>query len=111
MSAESAPAAAGPFVPGLLLVLAVLCWNAFQCLQLVNERGLLQSAISEQQPKMEQSKKVRDALQSLATRTARLAKGGNANATIIVEELRKRGITIEPDAPAPHPSTEAAPAP
>jgi hypothetical protein len=88
------------FIPVLLLAMAALSWNSFQCLQLVMERQALQSAIAGQAAQMEQSKKVRASLESLATRTARLAKGGNANATIIVEELRKRGVTIDLDAPA-----------
>jgi hypothetical protein len=88
------------FLPVLLLAMTALFWNSFQCLQLVTERGNLQTVISEQTPQMEQSRKVREALESLSARTARLAKGGNANATIVVEELRKRGITIDLDAPA-----------
>lgn len=101
-----APAATGghgwnPFVPALLALLALLSWTCFQTVQLVLDRNSLGDVISGQAEKMEQSNKVRAALQSIGTRTARLAQGGNANATLIVEELRKRGITINPDETPP----------
>lgn len=97
MSAEHGDAggARSAFIPALLLALAVVGWAAFQGSQLLVERDNLRNVISEQEPQMEQSKKVRERLESLATRTARLAQAGNANATIIVEQLRKRGITID----------------
>jgi hypothetical protein len=108
MSAGNPPVASSAFIPLLLLVIGSVTWTTFQCLQLTRERGRLQTAISGQDAQMEQSAKVRSALESLATRTAKLARAGNANATILVEELRKRGITIDPDsatteikAPAP----------
>jgi hypothetical protein len=89
------------FVPGLLLALAVAGWSGFQTWQLVVERNNLAAAIAGQDPQMEQSQKVRAALENIATKTARLARAGNPNATIVVEELRKRGITINPDGPLP----------
>jgi hypothetical protein len=100
----------GPFVPALLLALAVLSWTGFQTWQFLAEQSNLQLAIGNQQPQVQQSQKVRAALESLATRTARIAQSGNANATIVVEELRKRGITIDPDS-TPQPAAPAQPAP
>lgn len=100
MSTEPTSPSASAFLPVLLLAAAALSWNSFQLVQLLTERSSLQKAIAEQEKPMEQSQKVRKALESLAARTARLAQGGNANATIVVEELRKRGITIDLDAPA-----------
>jgi len=43
---------------------------------------------------VEQAQKVRQTLDRLASETQRLADGGNANARLVVEELRKRGVTI-----------------
>jgi hypothetical protein len=88
------------FFPSLLLTIAVLAWSLFQTTQLVIERGNLKAAIETQNTQMEQSAKVRTAFESLSTRMVKLARSGNANATLIVEELRRRGITINPDAPA-----------
>ncbi len=86
-----------PFLPLLLLAVAVLGWTTFQTTQLVAERGRLTAGISGQDTQVEQSKKVRERLESLAARTARVARAGNANATLIVEELRRRGVTIDVD--------------
>jgi len=82
------------FVPGVLLASAVLGWSAFQLTQLLAERDNLSKAIAGQEQQMAQSKEVRGRLDGLAQRTARLARGGNANATLVVEQLRRRGITI-----------------
>ncbi len=98
------PAARSAFVPLLLLALAVVGWAGFQTGQLYTGRSNLKEAIAAQDAQMEQSQKVRAALESLATRTARLAQAGNANATVIVDELRKRGININPDTPVPPPA-------
>jgi hypothetical protein len=102
MSAESARHSS--FIPLLLLALTVAGWASFQTAQLYTGRNNFRETIATQEPQMEQSQKVRAAVESLATRTARLAQAGNANATVIVEELRKRGISINPDTPLPAPS-------
>ena len=99
MSDESASTGHSVFVPAMLILLAILSWSGFQTWQLVLERNGFNSILAGQEPQLETSRKVRVALQNLATRTAQVARDGNANATIIVEELRKRGITIDPDAP------------
>lgn len=91
----------GPFLPLLLLAIAVIGWSGFQTSQLVIERSSLREAISSQEAQMDQSARLRERLQSLANRVALLARSGNANATIVVEELRKRGITLGDQPPAP----------
>ncbi len=104
MSAPSEPAGSAQrsaFIPALLLALAVVGWATFQTVQLLVERNTLDTAIAGQETQMAQSRQVRERLESIAARTARVARSGNANATIIVEELRKRGITIDPDGPLP----------
>ena len=104
-AAGGAAGAAGSstFLPVLLLALAVTGWAAFQTTQLAIERGNLGEAIDKQDAQVEQSRQVRTRLESIATSVALLAREGNANATVMVEELRKRGITINPDGPAPQP--------
>lgn len=84
------------FWPVLLLLLAVLAWNAFQTTQLVIERQALGNVKTAQEAPLEQAKKMRAALDSLSTRVQRLADAGNQNAQLLVEQLRQRGITITP---------------
>lgn len=91
----------GPFLPLLLLAIAVIGWSGFQTTQLVIERSSLREAISNQEVQVDQSARLRQRLESLANRIALLARSGNANATIVVEELRKRGITLNEQPPAP----------
>ncbi len=88
------------FVPGLLIVVALVGWLGFQCAQQSLERqqlGVLAQNLDAQEAA---AKKVRASLESVATATAKLAGEGNPNARAIVEELRKRGVTINaPKAP------------
>ena len=92
------------FVPMLLLTLAVGVGLAFQTAQLLTERQQLAAAQATLDVQLQGATKLRAALDGLATATAKLATEGNANARVIVEELRKRGITINPPlAPAAPP--------
>lgn len=102
---------AGPsaFIPLLILTLAVVAWSGFQLAQLLRERDALATARFNQERPMENAKKLRDALDALARQTQLLATKGNAGAKQIVDELKKRGITINPDAPSATP-TPAEPA-
>ncbi len=101
---EAAPAT-GVFVPLIILALTLLAWFAFQVVQLRTERDAMRDAIAKQDKPLEDSKKLRTSLESLARGTQQLADGGNPNARLIVDELKKRGITINPtQAPATPPS-------
>ena len=86
------------FVPLLLLVIAGLAWPGFQCYQLVNERQALATVFGSQNRQVEESTKLRGSLDAIARDTAILAGSGNAGAKLIVDELAKRGVTINPAA-------------
>ncbi len=88
----------GLFLPLALLSVALVGWFAFQAIQLRNERSVLKQVRTSQEAQVQQSVKARSALESLASDTARLAEQGNVNAKLMVEELRKRNITIKPNA-------------
>lgn len=90
-----------PFVPLLLLTLALLSWAAFQTVQLARERRDLRVAHTTQEQQMQQAVKMRAQLDGIAKSTAELAAKGNVNAGTIVQELAKRGITINLSAPTP----------
>lgn len=103
MNAPSPEAGARPFVPVLLLGLAVLVWTGFQTWQLLAERASLKELVTSQATQVDQSTKLRAALDRIASKTARLAAGGNGDASLIVEALKKRGVTINPDGSDPAP--------
>lgn len=88
----------GPFVPLLLGGGALFVWMLFQTGQLATERHQLMDAHGSQAQTLEQSLKLRTSLDALAAGTQRLADGGNANAKLLIDELKKRGITINPHA-------------
>jgi len=101
---EAAPSRPGSvFLPLLLLSLAMLGWFGFQAYQLLTEREQIASARSNIEPQVQAATKLRASLDAVASGTAKLAAGGNPNARVIVDELRRRGITINPDAPAAAP--------
>lgn len=85
---------ASPFVPLLLLALAVVGSFAFATSQLIAERNRLDQTLAAQQASVDASGRVRVAMDSLATQTRRLADAGNPNARAIVDQLARLGITI-----------------
>lgn len=97
-----------PFWPLLLAVLALLTVLGAQAWQAHAERLQLQAALDAQAPTLAQAARLRGSLDGLAADTQRLADSGNASARLVVDELRKRGITIHPGA-GTAPSATAAP--
>lgn len=92
-----------PFVPLLLMGLALLGWTAFETLQLARDRLGLDNALAAQAPQIAQAQRLRASLSSLATDTQSAADAGDSGAQLIVSQLRKRGITIHPGVPDPTP--------
>ena len=99
------------FVPVLLFGLAVLTLLGWQTWVLVSERGTLNTAHAAQQQTVDNAGKLRASLDGLAADTQRLADRGNANAALLVTELSKRGITINPQAGAAAAAGKAASVP
>ena len=96
------------FMPLLLGGLALLGWLGFQAQQLYVERQALQTAYASQQQTVDNSAKLRASLDTLAADTQRLADAGNPNARALVDELKKRGVTINPASTPAVPATPAA---
>ncbi|HNT37985.1 MAG TPA: hypothetical protein PKO45_02580 [Rubrivivax sp.] len=103
--AQAAPAARGrpahgPFLPLLLGLAALLTVLLHQLWQLEQERQQLGATLQSAGPQMAAAQQLRQALDRLAADTQRLADEGNAPARTLVDELRRRGITINAAAPA-----------
>jgi hypothetical protein len=96
-----AEATYSPFLPLVLLTLAVVAWFGYQTVQLQVERSAQRKALQEQEQVVQSATKMRAQLDALAAETQRLADQGNPNAKLLVDELRKRGITINPNAAKP----------
>ena len=102
-TAAGSEARHSPFVPLLLMGLALLGWTAFQSAQLVRDRHALDGALAAQAPQITQAQRLRDSLSALASDTQKLADAGDAGAQLIVKQLGTRGITIHPGAASPTP--------
>jgi|GEM_PF-1488741 len=97
-STATATATATPLlIPVFVLASAVLLWVLFQSYSLFNERQALLAAAAQLAPQAETATKVRASIDSIAAGVKRLADGGNANARVIVDELARRGVTINPN--------------
>lgn len=92
------------FIPLLLLSVAVMIGLVFQCWQLVAESGQLTDAFASQVKVVDNATQFRAKLDKVARETQLLADKGNPNAKLVVDELRKRGITINPTATASPPA-------
>lgn len=90
-----------PFLPLLILMGSIAVWTGFQSYHLTTERSGLAALRANQDGQVQQAQRVRQSLDQLATETQKLADAGNANARVVVEELRKRGVTINRPAQAP----------
>lgn len=106
-AAAARPAAAmrSPFVPQLLGLTALLAVLAHQAWQLDTERRQLLAARDAGAPQLAAAAQVRRTLDLLAADTQRLADTGNAPARALVDELRRRGITIQATAATPGTAT------
>jgi hypothetical protein len=96
---ESRTSARSVFWPLLIFGVATASWSGFQAHQLVQEHDALKKLHANQEALVQNSIKLRAQLDGIAADTQRLADAGNANAQLIVNELRRRGVTINPDSP------------
>src|SRR5207245_8355065 len=84
----------GSALPLILTIVSVFIWFAFQTVQLVLERNNLGALTANLETPMQESRKMQTQLQLLVTKTAELAKQGNARAKAWDEELEMRRIEI-----------------
>lgn len=94
-------AARSAFVPLLLGGTALLGAMAFQTYQHLGDYQSLQSAFAAQQQTVDNAGKLRASLDTLAADTQRLADAGNTSARLLVDELKRRGVTINTAGAAP----------
>lgn len=87
-----------PFIPLLILGLAVVIWFGFQAAELYQERGRLLAARAAQEETLVKAQKMRGQLDVIAAGAQKLADQGNPGAISVINALRARGITINPAA-------------
>jgi hypothetical protein len=108
LETEPAPSAPPPPVsvwPALaLIVVAVLLWYGFQGWNLQREHRAMQTVRAGQESALQQAQQRRGQFQSIARRLVALAEQGHPGATLLVQELARRGYNARAEAPAPAPS-------
>jgi len=103
MSAADSADGHGVFVPVLIVAAAFVLWTGFQTVELMREHNALTATHDAQRQPLADAAKLRTSLDAVASATRHLADEGNPDAKLIVDELRKRGITINPDQASPSP--------
>ena len=81
--------------PLVLVVFGFFIMVAFQTVQLVREHQHIGIVRAAQEPTIEEGTKLRQQLNSMASKLAQLADAGNANAKAIIEELKRQGIAVK----------------
>lgn len=98
------------FIPQILFAAGLVIWAGFQTTVLIQEKRNLTTLRENQENTVQQATKLRTQLDSIAAKTQILAEKGNTGAATIVAELKKRGITINPNAKVTGPAAPAGPA-
>ena len=93
-------------LPLIILLAALTVYFAFQTVQLATERTNLGLMKANQDVAIQEAQKVQTQFKTLVTKTSELASKGHAGAKMVMEELQKRGLGAEPEAPAPAPETK-----
>jgi cell division protein FtsB len=99
-----------PWPAVALLVLAVLIWFGYQAWNLQREYQSLRAIHAGQETALEQARRRQAQLETTARRVYALSQQGHPNATLIVQELARRGVNFAPGNPPTAPSTSDAPA-
>ena len=84
------------FVPAALLAMALAVSLATMTVEAALERRQLNTALESLDAQEQAAKKLRAALDTLATASSQLAARGNPNAQEVIESLKKRGVSISP---------------
>jgi len=80
----------------IMVVLSQLVWMGYQGYEQLQRRSSLMELRAGQESAIGEAQKLRSALDKLAADTKVLSDQGDPNARMVVVELEKRGITINP---------------
>jgi hypothetical protein len=93
-------------LPLILTLTALTIYFGFQTLQFFYERNNLVMVKSSQEAATQEAQKIQTQFKTLVSKTSELADKGHAGATMVMEELLKRGVSSAPQ-PVPPPVTKA----
>jgi hypothetical protein len=83
-------------VPIILVIIALFVLMAFETGQAIHDRGALSDLQRSQEPTLQEAIKLRQQLETLAAKTARLAAEGDEAAKAVVDQMKRQGISLGP---------------
>jgi hypothetical protein len=84
------------WLPVVLVVVSLFVLMAFETGQAIHERGALADLRRSQEPTIQEATKLRQQLETLASRTAQLAAEGDEGAKTVVDQMKRQGVTLNP---------------
>jgi len=94
----------GVELPVALLAVGFFLGLSFQTVQLVRDSQSLVAIAHNQDAPLQESTRLKQAMDSLAGDVAELAQQGDANAKQVVDEMAKQNVALRPNQPAGEPA-------
>ena len=86
-------------VPVILVVVSLFVFMGFETAQSVHDRSALSEQRRAQESAMQEAIKLRQQLETLASKTAQLAGEGDEGAKAVVDEMKRQGVALGPPKP------------
>jgi len=83
-------------LPVILIVVALFVLMAFQTGQTIHDRGALSDLRRSQEATVQEAIKLRQQLETLASKTAQLAADGDEGAKTVVDQMKRQGVALSP---------------
>jgi hypothetical protein len=83
-------------LPIILVVLSLFVLMAFETAEAIHDRGALAELQRSQEPTVQEAIKLRQQLESLASKTAQLAAEGDEGAKAVVDQMKRQGVNLNP---------------
>jgi hypothetical protein len=83
-------------LPIILVVVSLFVLMAFETGQAIHDRGALADLRRSQEPTVQEAVKLRQQLELLAGKTARLAAEGDEGAKAVVDQMKRQGVNLNP---------------
>jgi hypothetical protein len=83
-------------LPIILVVVSLFVLMAFETAEAIHDRGALADLRRSQEPTVQEAIKLRQQLESLAGKTAKLAAEGDEGAKTVVDQMKRQGVNLNP---------------
>jgi hypothetical protein len=84
----------GWWLPFILVIASFFILIAFETGYAIRDREALADQMRSQEPTVQESIKLRQQLETLASKTAQLAADGDEGAKAVVDQMKRQGVTL-----------------